>query len=60
MLQSFEWWGGEDGGRPLEFTPLGCPFSCCKDPDLVALFKLGLLATPYHLLRLLDLLGGQV
>ncbi len=51
--------GGEDGARPL-FTPLGCPFSCCKDPDLVALLKLGLLATPRHLLRLLDLLGGHV
>ncbi len=55
-----EWWGGEDGARPLEFTPLGCPFFCCKDPDLVALLKLGLLTTPRHLLRLLDLLSSHV
>jgi hypothetical protein len=54
-----EWWGSEGGARPI-FTPLGCSFSCCKDPDLVALLKLGLLTTPCHLLRLLDLLGGHV
>ena len=41
-------------------TPLGCPFFCCKDPDLVALLKLGLLTTPRHLLRLLDLLSSHV
>ena len=51
--------GSKDGARPL-FTPLGCPFSRCKDPDLVALLKLGLLTTPCHLLRLLDLLSSHV
>lgn len=61
--------GSERRGRPerapvffitREFTPLGCPFSCCEDSDLVALLKLGLLTTSCHLLRLLDLLGGHV
>ncbi|CUS34753.1 hypothetical protein COMA2_180103 [Candidatus Nitrospira nitrificans] len=31
-----------------------------QDPELVALFKLRLLTTPCHFLRLLNLLGGHV